>query len=151
MRRVLLVASCATLLCSAAHAQVERQVEILPGTGDPAPVSPEETTRYIEAALPKARDLLDRELIDYPSARFRDVRASGAPLGLNATFCGFINARNRAGGFTGWEPFLLSITNSNEALYVGVEGSARVMIPGLCGASGRVPIDGDYSSRLAYR
>lgn len=151
MRQVFLAVVGVALLATQAQAQNDRRVEILPGTGDPAPISREETARYIESALPKARDLLDRELIDYPSARFREVRASGAPLALNATFCGLINARNRAGGFTGWEPFLLSISERDEALYVGAEGSAAVMIPGLCGASRRVIIDGDFSEKLTHR
>lgn len=151
MRVATLAALAALAFTTGPAAGQGKVVEIIPGSGDPIPVTQAETARYVTAVLPKARDLLDRELIDYPSARFREVRASGAPLGLSATFCGFINARNRAGGFTGWEPFMLRISDGSEALYVGTEGAAPDMIKVLCLASRRVLVDGDFSDRLTYR
>lgn len=57
------------------------------------------------------RDLLDAELLDYPSSRFREVRAwSGeTPRGAEAiTVCGKVNSPNAMGGFTGWKAFLVT-------------------------------------------
>lgn len=149
--RSLLAMVCLILLAGPAFAQ-GRVVEIIPGTGDDrVPVSMAETTRYVETAIPKARDLLDRQLIDYPSARFRGVQASGAPFGLNATFCGLINSRNRAGGFTGWEPFVISISENNEYFSVSDGDVSGSMIELLCVNSNKVSVSGDFSSRLTYR
>lgn len=75
------------------------------------------------AALPSVRAELDGLLTDYPSARFRNVRAvmtrsvyssdegqsNKVPWthrgGLVLVFCGEINAKNRMGGYGGWQQF----------------------------------------------
>ena len=57
------------------------------------------------------RDFLDAELRDYPSSRFRDVRAwSGdTPRGAEAiVVCGKVNSPNALGGFTGWTDFAVT-------------------------------------------
>lgn len=66
-------------------------------------------------AVQDARQVLDAYLIDYPSARFRDVHAYYAfpeNRALNddetrkepfVLFCGYVNAPNRLGGMTGWQ------------------------------------------------
>nr|WP_314136946.1 hypothetical protein [uncultured Brevundimonas sp.] len=51
------------------------------------------------AQITDARRALDARLFDYPSARFRDVRGTGFAL------CGFVNAKNRYGAYSGWKRF----------------------------------------------
>ncbi len=71
-----------------------------------APSSPTENGRPRpgpKATVPtqtieKARQRLDNDLGDYPSARFRNVIAQGEAD--RAKFCGEINSRNRMGGMT---------------------------------------------------
>lgn len=76
-----------------------------------------------QAALPAVREALDGALTDYPSARFRNVKArlvrsvyasdegqsNKVPWnhrgGVVLVFCGEMNAKNRMGGYTGWEAF----------------------------------------------
>lgn len=150
MRGLVVVISLALLAGPAAGQG--KVVEIIPGSGDDRIMVPHsDMERYITGALPRARDLLDRELIDYPSARFRSVVAHGAPYTLSAGYCGLVNSRNRAGGFAGWEPFALLIAADTEALYVGTDGSAPIMIEALCAASGRRTVQGDFSDRLTHR
>jgi len=51
---------------------------------------------------------LRRELVDNRGARFRDVfftLSVGVDHKYHRAICGEINSPNRAGGFTGWQPF----------------------------------------------
>ena len=100
-------------LVSAAFAQDQR----------PSVSSAAELHRRALAAVPAVRKGLDNQLNDYPSARFRGVQArlvrsvyaddegqsDRVPWlhrgGLVLVFCGEINARNRMGGYGGWQPF----------------------------------------------
>lgn len=65
------------------------------------------------------RDQLDRDLRDYPTARFRDVYAvvretkDGAP---SLYFCGSINSRDSHGAYTGWRTFSGSVNQPDNAL-----------------------------------
>lgn len=52
-----------------------------------------------EAQFARLREALNEQLMDYPSARFRDVRADGGRV------CGFVNAKNAMGAYIGWRPF----------------------------------------------
>lgn len=52
-----------------------------------------------EAQFARVRAELDRQLLDYPSARFRDVRADGTRV------CGYVNSKNAMGGYVGWRLF----------------------------------------------
>lgn len=52
-----------------------------------------------EAQFAHARRELNERLFDYPSARFRDVR------GDDTRICGYVNAKNRMGAYTGWKLF----------------------------------------------
>ena len=81
---------------------------------DPAPQTPA-AVMEVEAAVALGRTLLDEQLTDYPSARFRNVSVREAHLRYRADqplvrvilFCGQINMRNRMGGMTGWQQFAL--------------------------------------------
>lgn len=57
--------------------------------------------------LASIQDALDTELTDYPSARFRRVRASED----GSFICGEVNSRSPAGGYEGWK--VLIIVNAN--------------------------------------
>lgn len=52
-----------------------------------------------DAQFRAARNALDAKLLDYPSARFRDVHAD------HFRICGMVNARNSLGAYTGWKQF----------------------------------------------
>lgn len=54
------------------------------------------------------RQTLDRELTDYPTARFRDVRIVRRPSNqfVQVAACGWVNAQGPAGGYSGWARFV---------------------------------------------
>lgn len=86
-----------------------------------------------------ARDALDGVLIDYPSARFREVTANEIKV------CGRVNAKNRMGAYSGWQDFVVSLAGEPTA-FVGDE----IMMDALCNERNR-PRSHDYSDRLAAR
>ena len=71
---------------------------------DPArsPATAPETVVAVKSAL-------DDGLVDYPSARFRDVRLVTRPSNTFVTLavCGEYNSRTRDGGYSGWTRFVL--------------------------------------------
>lgn len=146
-----LVAALALLLAGPAAAEAGKVVEIIPGSGDPVPIADAERIRYATASIPRARDLLDRELIDYPSARFREVAAIVAPRKLGVTYCGLINSRNSVGGFSGWEPFMLMLTEDHESLRIGSEGIGGELMRMVCDRGERQPGAEDLSDQLTHR
>ncbi|ALG60983.1 MULTISPECIES: hypothetical protein [Citromicrobium] len=97
------------------------------------------------AAIPEARATLDDALTDYPSARFRNVQArlvrsvytsdegqsDKVPWkhrgGIVLIFCGEINAKNRMGGYTGWEPFALQPSQTDIVTLYSMDMSSRPM------------------------
>lgn len=125
-----LVAAVAVAIGSTGHAEV---------TGPKAKAE-------AEAALPAARKALDDALLDYPSARFRDVRAIVAPKGGLTLFCGQVNAKTRAGGYGGWQPMLIWL-GENPKVYLG-EGDKIVLEAACSNPTGT--LEGDYAARLAY-
>lgn len=107
-------------------------------TASPGPV----TTKVVE----DARRALDETLLDFPSARFRDVRGNGFVL------CGFVNAKNRMGAYSGWSRFAwLAGSQSPRLLMDGPEGANDVLLDGLCGQDGKRQTGADYSDRLTRR
>lgn len=52
-----------------------------------------------EAQFAHARQALEERLLDYPSARFRGVRADDTRV------CGYVNAKNAMGAYSGWKLF----------------------------------------------
>ncbi|MNR97638.1 hypothetical protein D3C72_288230 [compost metagenome] len=95
-----------------------------------------------DAQFVAARRALNERLLDYPSARFRDVR------GNSAAICGFFNAKNRMGAYSGWSRFAF-VNLSEPRLYVDGEGSDHILLDGLCGEDGLQQTGRDYSGRLA--
>ncbi|UPT53154.1 hypothetical protein [Synechococcus phage Ssp-JY42] len=107
----------------------------------------------LDVAARTARDALDRALIDYQSARFRDVRADRAPKDPNfITFCGMVNAKNRSGGYTGWGPIAVIVSEPGKAaVYTTQDPSDAVMVEAFCAKATGVPIPGDHSGALSPR
>lgn len=107
----------------AAVALIVCPIAALAQAGPPVSATAGELHERAQAALPAVREALDGALTDYPSARFRNVQArlvrsvystdegqsNKVPWthrgGVVLVFCGEINAKNRMGGYTGWEPF----------------------------------------------
>ena len=104
----------------------------------------------IDNELKAARSWLELSLIDYESARFRDVRVVLlSPDRRNRgnvilAVCGMANARNRMGGYVGFERFYYG---RRIAFRQGVLG---VLANGVCAEANS--IDGvDYTDRVAPR
>jgi hypothetical protein len=63
----------------------------------------------------EARPLFDDVLTDYPSARFRHVNGVWSPNKDNTksyTICGEVNSRSTDGGYTGWQSFVITRTDT---------------------------------------
>ena len=91
-----------------------------------------------------ARRSLNETMLDYPSARFRDVHADRRRV------CGFVNGKNQLGAYTGWKRFVvMGVANSS----ANIEGSEDFdgLIEMMCDDEPAVPSDRDYSDRLTYR
>lgn len=109
----------------------------LQGTG-PGPVAPSQ--------IAGAKQALDAQLLDYPSARFRDVR------GTEAALCGFVNAKNRVGAYTGWSRFAwLTVTDNHRLLIDDAEGTNDIMLDAFCGEDGLRNQGRDYSEQMTGR
>lgn len=63
------------------------------------------TEGEFEGSVRIIRETLDRDLFDFETARFKDVSVTAASSGdrRSVLFCGEINARNRDGGYAGWQ------------------------------------------------
>lgn len=95
----------------------------------------------MERAAPAIRREFDSRLLDYPSARFRDVRVTinaSVEGERGAYLCGFVNAKNRMGAYTGWQQFMVSGTD----LLLEGETLADILLPSTCGTSAlQDPVD----------
>lgn len=88
---------------------------IEPKTVDPGSVTILGDTEYgpplkagdLPARLKVVRGMLDDQLIDYGSARFKRVQVGS--IGPRLLVCGEVNSRNRMGGYTGWTPFVAMV------------------------------------------
>lgn len=103
----------------------------------------------IAAKLPLARAVLDRQLADYPSTRFRNVRASFGTDTASIAFCGEVNGKNAMGGYTGWRPFLVMVDEEPFAFFGDKPGYA-IQIVRDCATVQKLNTR-DYSSALTYR
>lgn len=105
----------------------------------------------IETALGKigeTRAALNREMIDYPNARFRDVfvsvRTATGP-GAQPYLCGYVNGPNRAGGYTGWQRFMAS----GDMFFIESNRSDRMIVSVTCESPDVLRDDIDRSQLLA--
>lgn len=87
-----------------------------------------------------ARDALDGVLLDYPSARFRDVAAD------EIVVCGKVNSKNRMGAYVGWTNFVVVITTDEASAFVDDD----IMMDAFCNDRNR-PRSTNYSSRMTQR
>lgn len=104
------------------------------GSG-PGPVTPK--------VLADAREAFNESLLDYPSARFRDARGNAFVL------CGFVNAKNRMGAYTGWERFAWVAGSDDPRMLIDdSEGRHDILLDAFCGEDGLRMKGTDYSERL---
>jgi hypothetical protein len=68
--------------------------------------SPSERAAALSVAR-AGRKEFNKSMLDYPSTRFRDVRASVLKGKHEPMLCGFVNGKNRMGAYVGWQPFAL--------------------------------------------
>lgn len=98
-----------------------------------------------QSQLVEVRKTFDRELLDYTSARFRDVSGDGYVI------CGSVNAKNRMGAFIGWREFVSVHRDGSASLRVNTPGEAPHLIFEAFCMEGRRPVSRDLSSDLTYR
>lgn len=91
-----------------------------------------------EAQFQAARAALNEQLLDYPSARFRDVRGSESMI------CGYVNSKNRLGAYTGWSRFAAYAGGS---LYISDQDGGDAIMVEVCDMVEFSP-DPDLSDRL---
>lgn len=106
--RLALVMALASSVClgSASSAQV---ADAVAQTVPIVLVTPEDEA-HAAALVESASDRLDSILNDYPTARFRNVRARLRQLSngvRDIAVCGEMNAKNGFGAYTGWVGFAL--------------------------------------------
>lgn len=102
----------------------------------------------VSKAAAKARSELEARLLDYPSARFADVKAHVADGGKAVLFCGKVNAKNRSGGYVGWEGFAAFVTDS-ATVTAGASDAPMTAI--YCSEPIGYPVPGDFSAAMAHR
>lgn len=121
----------------------------------PPPSAPASTGLFSEAAIDRelegARAWLELSLVDYETARFRDVRLvllspdrrdrSNVVLAV----CGMANARNRMGGYNGFKDFYFASRMPEHRRY-----DFGAFAPDICGRANRLNST-DYTGRLAPR
>lgn len=95
------------------------------------------------AQFAAARQALNERLLDYPSARFRDVR------GNDLVVCGFVNSKNRMGAYVGWTRFAWPSLAEEPRLYL--DDADDIMLDAFCGDDGLRLQGPDYSARLTNR
>lgn len=97
-----------------------------------------------EADFAAARQALNERMIDYPSARFRDVR------GNVTVICGFVNGKNRLGAYAGWQQFAwLSGIDEPRLAMANDRDHDDLLIEVLCGEDGLKIESRDFTDRLA--
>jgi len=115
----------------------------LTALGQTASVPVPTQTEPTEAQFVRARSLLDRQMLDYPSTRFKDVTADAGRI------CGLFNGRNRMGAYVGWQRFgVLGNGRAESLLVVAGNPSDDADLRDLCGVT---PVSPDYSDRVTFR
>lgn len=109
-------------------------VAAMQGSG-PGPVT--------DAQVRSARSAFDEQLLDFPSARFKDVTGNGYVL------CGQVNAKNRVGAYIGWTPFAAVWREGRTSIYIQeADAEPPLVLQTFC-AEGRAPVSRDFASELA--
>jgi hypothetical protein len=103
-------------------------------------IAKDERRRRID--LPLVISKLDTSLLDYRSARFRNIKVViGNSEWATAAWCGEFNSKNAFGAFTGWQPFAVDFYR----LY-----SERVEIEERCNPIDFATRNSDESGALTY-
>ncbi|WP_415289115.1 hypothetical protein RSD66_04185 [Brevundimonas sp. S1H14] len=88
-----------------------------------------------DARVREAKELVADQLLDPESAEFRNVKAEGPRV------CGQVNAKNRMGGYVGYEDFLVGergvILESSVSNYLLATDRGQSGAEGLVGHAGR--------------
>jgi hypothetical protein len=118
-------------------------------------LSAKDGSAEVDALARKAPAELNRNLNDYPTARFRDVTGHYVDYQGDRYFylCGFLNLKNRFGGYRGWTEFMLSETfaPSHGVAFSTADNMAdNDLIKQMCDdRSGGYKLK-DYSTQLTY-
>jgi hypothetical protein len=110
------------------------------------------------------RTAFDDKLLDYRSARFKDVRLYYSTEKSPIVACGGVNAKNRMGGYTGWARFIYLEKDNELDIEPGsdasdAEAKVKLIVFNLmdnlmCGAhhyKTRPVMDGcDYSAAISF-
>ena len=99
-------------------------------------------SRKHEKLFADVRAGLETQLLDYPTARFRNVRVQKSGDSL----CGEVNSKNRMGAYSGWTPFL---NVGSEVIVLDGESVEANPCPGPQYEADFLPED--YSNRLQAR
>lgn len=92
------------------------------------------------------RQGFDETLIDYGSARFKDVRLATDGVAT----CGLVNSKNRMGGYTGWTPFYaMALPSSPAIITLGGDSSSLSVVTAMCGRADLKWLPVDLSDRIA--
>lgn len=97
-----------------------------------------------DAHFTSARRAFDEKLLDHTSARFRDVHGDAGAV------CGFVNAKNRMGAYTGWTRFVVLFT-SPPRLEIEEAGKENIFVDVICKEDDARTTGPDYSDRLTHR
>lgn len=115
---------------------------------DPVSVSAAQVAQ-IRADAPAIRSAFNDEMLDYPSARFRDVQISlntGAD-GPQPYLCGYVNGKNRIGAYVGWQRFVAS----DGFLVIGSDDFKQDLVETVCDGPAIVRDSADRSAWLTPR
>ncbi len=102
----------------------------------------------VDLEIELTRSWLELALVDYESAKFRNVRVVLTPVNrrnpreIGLAVCGLVNARNRMGGYNGFKTFYYS-SRFPETFRGGIEGFADTV----CGRANSLNAI-DYTDRL---
>ncbi|WP_292038623.1 MULTISPECIES: hypothetical protein [unclassified Brevundimonas] len=109
-------------------------------------VSSEEGTWSPDRLIDASKALFDERLVDYPSARFKDVRMSE-----DATFlCGSVNSRSRAGGYAGWHRFAVKVDGPSPRLAMINDDIVAPAMARECSGDERTWSPTDFSKAVTF-
>lgn len=89
---------------------------------------------------------LDEHLADYPSARFRDVKMSD-----DGAVCGFVNSKNRVGGYAGWAQFYAIPMAGRSAVVMVADNAVNSDVAETSCSQITAWRPGDLTARVTYK
>lgn len=114
-------------------------------------IGPTDRTQFTRLAV-RARRVLDSQLNDYPSARFRTVMGFmtvGQNGARNYFLCGEVNAKNLHGAYTGWSGFAVADMDGGAQVFLEGEGLKSILYTQVCGQTDHGTLDTvDYAAQV---